>query len=302
MPVSVPQLATYLSFAFIFTAYAIKVAKVLRMPAHLRWELYPIPHEKGYKYGGSYFEELEWWNRPQHKNRARALLFKLGDYLSMGGYYKRSRTYWLGLLPWHIGFYLLMAFQAFALVGALVAVWLGNVSLPLIIILYAMMAMGWIGFGLGLIGSAIMLIQKLISSDFRLYTTKMDYFNYTIFLVLFACGYYLLTSDPGLSGYLTFWQGVVTFRYVQPEPAAYLFIILFSLHLVHLPFTRSTHYITKLISFFGILWDDTPNSGGKMEDRVKEYLDYPVSWSAPHIQSGKTWAEAASSLPETKPK
>jgi len=40
-----------------------RVVKAMRMPVHLRWDLYPIP--KGprdrQRYGGSYFEETEWW-------------------------------------------------------------------------------------------------------------------------------------------------------------------------------------------------------------------------------------------------
>ena len=47
--ISLPQLATYLSYLFIIAAYAVKVMKVARMPLHLRWELYPVAHEKGYK-------------------------------------------------------------------------------------------------------------------------------------------------------------------------------------------------------------------------------------------------------------
>ena len=55
--ISLPQLTTYVSYLFIIVAYTVKVMKVARMPLHLRWELYPVAHEKGYKYGGSYFEE-----------------------------------------------------------------------------------------------------------------------------------------------------------------------------------------------------------------------------------------------------
>ena len=38
-----------------------RVLKILRMPAHLRWELYPLPHgpRDRQRYGGSYFEETE---------------------------------------------------------------------------------------------------------------------------------------------------------------------------------------------------------------------------------------------------
>ena len=37
-------------------------------PLHIRWELYPIPHEgpKRSAYGGSYMEESNWWTKPRH--------------------------------------------------------------------------------------------------------------------------------------------------------------------------------------------------------------------------------------------
>ena len=43
-----------------------KALRYLRMPMHVRWELYPVAHEKGRAhYGGSYFEEVDWWTKPR---------------------------------------------------------------------------------------------------------------------------------------------------------------------------------------------------------------------------------------------
>ena len=52
---------------FVATA-AIKVKGYLAAsPLHVRWELYPVPHEgpKG-SYGGSFMEETDWWTKPRH--------------------------------------------------------------------------------------------------------------------------------------------------------------------------------------------------------------------------------------------
>ena len=54
---SLPQIASYISYALIIALYAVKVTKIVRMPPHLRWELYPIAAGKN-KPGGSYLEEL----------------------------------------------------------------------------------------------------------------------------------------------------------------------------------------------------------------------------------------------------
>ena len=78
--VSIAQIATYISYLFVIIAYTVKVVKVARMPMHLRWELYPVPHEIGHKYGGSYYEELDWWTHPRRTNRVRDIFSKLRDY------------------------------------------------------------------------------------------------------------------------------------------------------------------------------------------------------------------------------
>ncbi len=45
-------------------------------------------------------------------------------------------------------------------------------------------------------------------------------------------------------------------------------------------------------------WDDKPNlRGSDMEKGIEKLLDKPVSWSAPHIQTGKKWSEVAVKLP-----
>jgi hypothetical protein len=36
--------------------------------------------------------------------------------------------------------------------------------------------------------------------------------------------------------------------------------------------------------------------GSKIERRIKEHLERPATWSAPHIQSGKRWREVAIEL------
>jgi len=44
-----------------------------------------------------------------------------------------------------------------------------------------------------------------------------------------------------------------------------------------------------------VRWDEVPNRrGGEVERRVKELLERPVTWSAPHIPAGRRWKEVAS--------
>jgi len=294
-------IATYLSYIFIIVAYAYKVSKIVKMPQHLRWELYPIPHDKGYQHGGSYFEEFEWWNKPQEKNSIRSALYMLKQYFLFSGYFRRKRGYWLSLYPWHIGFYLIVLFHILTFFGALTMVTtdiaISSVSISgLGVGLYYLTLVIAVGsFIFGSFGSIGMLIARLAKNDLKDYAAPVNYFNYIFFLIVFLSG--LLSwafFDPTLSAYREFWVSLITFQYTAVEPATYAHIILFSLFLIYLPFTRSTHYITILFAYFGVLWGDKPNlRGGKIEKEIGELLEKPVSWSAPHIQSVKKWSDIA---------
>jgi hypothetical protein len=55
----------YLGIVFFLIAVAARFVFWSKMPMHLRWELYPVAHEGGGRaaYGGSYFEESDWWKK-----------------------------------------------------------------------------------------------------------------------------------------------------------------------------------------------------------------------------------------------
>jgi len=64
--VGIVQGWTCLALAAFVLGCAFKALRYATMPAHLRWELYPVAHEMGRaSYGGSYFEEVDWWTRPR---------------------------------------------------------------------------------------------------------------------------------------------------------------------------------------------------------------------------------------------
>jgi nitrate reductase gamma subunit len=132
------------------------------------------------------------------------------------------------------------------------------------------------------------------------YATISNFFNYLFFLLIFISGfiswYY---ADSTFSAYREFWMNLVSLKYYMVEPFIYVHIMLFSLFLIYLPFTRSTHYITKIFAFFGILWDDVSILGQRAVQRdIKKLMNKPVSWSAQHIHRGKTWVEIVKGMPE----
>lgn len=300
---------TYFAYVFIVAVYAFKVAKWLRMPTHIRWDLYPVIHEEQYRYGGSYYEKQEWWTLPRPKNTVRSLWYALKDNFYMGEYFKRNPLYWLFLLPWHLGFIFIILFHitcffaATAMVGGVtISAASGQMAGRIfygILMVFAVIA--FIGGTFGCIGMPII---KLVDRGLRSYAMPMNFFNYIFFLVVYGSGLVSwLLLDPTLAEYRTYWVGLITLTPPALHPLTILHIILFDVFLIYLPFTRSTHYITRILAYFFIRWDDEPNlRGSSLEKQLNGLLEQKLSWEAAHIPNGKSWAEAAvsSGLPETK--
>ncbi|MFC2035649.1 respiratory nitrate reductase subunit gamma [Chloroflexota bacterium] len=305
--ITLPQIATYVSYVFVMVVYALKVRKYFAMPKNLRWEVYPVATEAGgkAKYGGSYFEEPEFWTKPIRKNQARGIWELAKKYLTMWGYFRRVRTYWLSLYPWHIGFYLIVLFHGCALLGAIL---IKTTGLEIVststntggqILYYATIVIALCSFILGTIGSIGLLIKRIVDKDLRDYSSPQNYFNYVFFLVVFVSGLVsYAVADATFAGYREFWVGLISLKGVAVHPAEYVHIMLFSVFLIYLPFTRSTHYITMLIAYFKVRWSDKPNFGSpETDEKLAEALNWQVSWAAPHIQTDQAWGEVVTNIP-----
>jgi nitrate reductase gamma subunit len=158
---------------------------------------------------------------------------------------------------------------------------------------YVLLLMGVVSFVSGLVGSIGILIKRLSDDDLRPYATPQNYITYLFCMAVFLSGLYAwYFVDPTFSEYREFWMGLITWRPITVAPGAALHIILFDLFLIYLPFTRSMHYITRIFAFFLIRWDDEPNlRGSDLERTLVRQFGQKVTWSAPHIGSGKTWGE-----------
>ena len=81
------------------------------MPVHLRWDLYPIPHEKGkHHYGGSYFEEIDWWTKPAEVSVTNELKEMSKEIIFIQSMYHNNRPLWMFSFPFHFGLYLSIVF------------------------------------------------------------------------------------------------------------------------------------------------------------------------------------------------
>jgi nitrate reductase gamma subunit len=283
--------------------YVAKAIKLARMPLHLRWELYSVVNESQSQYGGAYQEDEREWQQRHGRTLRKGITYLLKENFKFSQYFSSNREYWLALFPWHIGFILIVTFHILCFFGALVVIAgvpvAGGSAYVLGKVFYYLILMtGVVSFIAGSLGSVGLIIKRLTDKDLKVFASPQNYFNYLFTLVVFLSGLYTwIFVDPTFSQYREFWKGLVTFNPVSIESAAVVHIILFSMFLIYLPFTRSMHYITKFFAFIWVRWDDRPNfRGSKVEKNVTELLDKPVSWSAPHIPTGKTWAEITSNV------
>ena len=87
------KLLTYASGVVFVVAFAVKLIKYLTMPMHVRWELYPVPHE-GKAHGGSFYEEIDHWTKERHKNHMAQYKFMVPEILFIRALYEDNRPLW----------------------------------------------------------------------------------------------------------------------------------------------------------------------------------------------------------------
>ena len=120
----------WLGLILLLGAAAAKIVRYARMPMHVRWELYPIPHEGARAaHGGSYLEQLDWWTRPLPHARGAMLRAMAGEIILLRGVRENNPRLWFWSLPLHLGFYL-MAFSALLVAAGGVAETLGDSVWP----------------------------------------------------------------------------------------------------------------------------------------------------------------------------
>jgi nitrate reductase gamma subunit len=300
---------TYIAYIFITVVYTVKIVAWLRLPPHIRWDLYPVIHEENYRYGGSYYEKPEWWTKPRAKHHWRSLFHVLKDNFYLGEYFNRNRLYWFVLLPWHLGFIFIITFHILCFFAAVAMsagldISAGSAQLAGEGFYYLLLITGGIAFVTGTFGSIGMPIVRLWDRGLRTFSMPLNFFNYFFFLIVYGTGLYdWLVLDPTFAEYRSYWLGLITMTPPELHSMTLLHIVLFNLFLIYLPFTRSVHYITRILAYFFIRWDDEPNlRGSKLEKQIEGLLGQKLSWGGKHIPAGKTWVEAAvdSGLTEVK--
>lgn len=307
------QLLVYLAVVVFFVAVGAKIWKYATTPPHLRWELAPVPHEPDKrKYGGSYFEELEWWKSPPKKSLATELLAMAEEILFLKGVYHHNRSLWYASYPFHLGLYLLVGLIGLLLVGAIAT--LAGVPVEAAspwffgrAIFFATILAGYAGLTLALVGCIGLLLKRTRDPALRPMTSPADLANLVYILVLLATALLAwLLTDQTFSTSREIVRSFLRFEVLPAStgPIVVLELALFAGFLFYMPFTRMTHFFAKYFTYHKVRWEDDPNlPGGPYEERMKPVLQYAVTWKGPHVQKGKTWVELATSdLPSEESK
>jgi nitrate reductase gamma subunit len=297
------QLIIYASALVFVLGFARKILKYFTMPMHVRWELYPVPHE-GKPYGGSSFEEVDQWEKPRHKNYFAQYSFMIPEILFIRALKEDNAPLWYCSFPFHFGLYLAIGGLAFLVIGAILQIFgLTPEASGLAWLVQALtVILGVIGFVLGAIGAVALFFKRLADSELRDVSAPIDYFNLIWLAAMFITGFVVWLTDPVFAVAKNYLISLITFKPAPELPTMHVInLLIFAGFWAYFPFTHMTHMVSKYFMWDKVKWDDNPNVGDPgMDAKIKKYLAYPVSWAAPHIgaEGGKkTWADVATTNP-----
>ncbi len=267
-----------------------RASRIARMPVHLRWELAPVPHEKGRaSYGGSYLEEFEWWTKPREKSSINEALYMFQEIVFLKGVWERNRPLWVWSFPFHFGLYLLVGMVLCLVLTSLGASIFGPLAQWL----------GGVGYVLGTVGALGLLAKRLFDPKLRPFAAPSSYFNLAFLAAVFISGGIALSAGDFLASMTAFVGALFTANTsVALSTPTTVHIAIGALFLVYLPFTYMMHFVAKYFMYHEVRWNDEPIRGNtSMEEEVKSLLGQPVTWAALHLGADgkKNWVDIATS-------
>ncbi len=279
----------YGSILFCLIVSALKIVHYASAPLHLHWEIFQ---------GSSLYESTDWWDHPPVRFLEK-LKTVAADLFFLRGYYRRDRELWIVLYLFHLGIYLLILWH----------IWLfaGSVLLDVSRASAFGRVWGHLATGLAFAGGAGILLQRIAHEDLRIYYPPIHYIKWIFILITLLGGFYSVDFYFGgkMPALLKYVRDQVTFQdfehKIHPALATGSHALFASVWLVYLPFS---HMMKLFFRYYHHLrWDEVPNRKGSLvEARIKALLTLPITWSAPHIRSGKTWSEVASQSGEEIPR
>jgi nitrate reductase gamma subunit len=237
------------------------------MPVHVRWELYPIPH-----------------------GTAEKTIYMVSEVLKLEGVRKNNRGLWVWSWLFHIALYLLIGIACLALAASFHRSVRDSI-LPLISYL------SYTAYACGVVGTCGLIAMRLADSRLRPMTSFGDYLNLALLLAIFISGLAYVLIQPSVADIVVAQVGSFFFLNPAPQlhPMAVAHLCLVSLFVSYMPFSRMAHMVLKYFTYHSVRWDDRDvNEMPGHLKQLRNYLAYPVRWSASHIQSQNkdaSWAD-----------
>jgi nitrate reductase gamma subunit len=297
------------SAAIFVAACAWRTLRFARSPLHLRWELYPVPHEAPQRvaHGGSYFEQGEWWRQARVSNVWGEIRFMVPEILFLHALRRFNRPLWYRSFPFHFGLYL-MAGTSALLFGSVVAAHVAQAGVAIAGGLANLARISGVAGVVSCVAGAVGLLhRRLADPALRVSTAPGDLFNLSFFiaaLALLTTGY--ATRPAGSPGATAILFGLLSWDLAVPVPATLgLGLIASALLVAYIPLTHMSHFIAKYFTYHAVRWDDKPLAHDPGRARaMAEYLSLRPTWSAPHIRGSesRTWAEVVAENPAREPR
>lgn len=281
-------------------------------PLHVRWELYPVPHEgKKSSYGGSFMEHTEWWRGHRHVEHLYDVLGIFKEVLLLEATFKHNNKLWFRTYPFHFGLYMLMGGTIILVITVLCGllgaseIWnakaaMGGVVTFIHNVINAIVLIG----AFGIVGGGIALICRRRSDPgLRVYTSNEHYLNIGAFVLfgLLTLAAWAVNPDYAVLA-ATFIHNLMTAEFTDLGSVTFILSMLCGFFvLLWIPLSNMQHLLLKYFMYHDIRWGDTPtNESVKNQAIIPELLKKNVTWSAPHIagEDGqpKSWLDVATSV------
>ncbi len=278
---------------------AMRIVKDVRMPPHLRWELYPIGSgNEGSE--GSYLEQYDWWTKPRRNNRVAELRFMAKEILLFHRCQVNNRGIWRFTLPFHWGLFLLTGWLVIQFVG------IGSIFLlkglgysPHFVHRSVLLAapLAVVGLILAAYGCTGLLLKRLFDPVLRSLTSRDGFFGLFLILATLLCS--LLSCvlyDRSFAGATNYLNALIGFGALENANGFMIAGgVCLSVFLAYMPFTHMAHLFSKYFMYHKVLWQHEPlTSGSETERRIECLFDKPVGWSASHVRKGVSWRKNVS--------
>lgn len=287
----------YASIIIFLISIISKALKYAKMPNHLRWELAPVPHEKGKaEYGGSYLEEFEWWTKPREKSLLNEAVYMFKEIVFLKGVYESNRKLWYFSFPFHFGMYLIIGMLFLIVVKSILFVAGTNNEYMLIESLINIFAI--VGYAIGIFGTVGLIISRFFDKKLNRYASGGTFFNLFFILFIFLTGGYALMNSSIFSIEMSQFTNSLFTADTSIAIPGIIVVHNFSIliFMAYLPFTRMLHFVAKYFMYHDVRWNDEPlMENAAMVEDIKKNLGQKVTWAAPHVNAdgNKNWVDIA---------